>query len=236
MGWVDRMRAAPLTRNSDLHYCESAYLRCIETSGGIPILLSHLSNREFTSELASRLDGLLLTGGEDVHPRRYSQALLFDSFVISESRDEFEFSLTAEFLKTERPILAICRGCQLLNVFFGGTLIQDLPNQAGIVHHLQTIPADLPVHEIQLSENGRLARCFNSTMIEVNSTHHQAIEKLGVGLDIAGWSEEGVIEALEHRTRPYVIGVQWHPERLADRRIGHQSLFEDFVKACAAEK
>lgn len=231
-GWADRTRAASLTRNGDLHYCESAYLRSIETSGGIPVLIPSISNRELVEEFAARLDGLLLTGGEDVHPRRYGQELLFDSCVISEPRDEFEFALAGEFLKTGKPVLGICRGCQLLNVLLDGTLIQDLPNQAGIVHHAQTFPADRPAHEVQLRKDSRVARCFGSTMIEVNSTHHQAVEKIGGGLRVTGWSEEGIVEAFEHRTHPHLMGVQWHPERLASERNGHHHLFCDFVQAC----
>ena len=234
--WADRAKAASLTRNGDLVYCETSYCRCVERAGGIPALIPVVRDGSFPGRLTERLDGLLLTGGEDVHPRRYGQDILFDSCVISEARDEFEFRLAAEFLATGKPMFAICRGCQLVNVLLGGTLMQDVSNQAGICHHAQTTAADQPSHRVELREGSRLATCFSKTMIEVNSTHHQAVERLGEALRLTGWSEEGVVEALEHRTHPFLVGVQWHPERLAEKSNGHQRLFDHFVMAAAQAK
>ncbi|MDD5088691.1 MAG: gamma-glutamyl-gamma-aminobutyrate hydrolase family protein, partial [bacterium] len=156
--------------------------------------------------------------------------------VVSESRDDFEFRLVRKFFETRKPILAICRGTQLVNVLLGGTLIQDLPAQAGISHHAQTSPADCPVHGVEFRDDSRLAHVFGAKMIEVNSTHHQAVEKLGEELCLSGWSEEGVVEAFEHRIHPFLIGVQWHPERLAEARNDHQKLFDDFVRAAALKR
>ncbi|MBU0508037.1 gamma-glutamyl-gamma-aminobutyrate hydrolase family protein [bacterium] len=231
--WADTSRASSLSRSGDILYGESGYLKHIENAGGAPLLLSFLRDDSAIQSAVRTLAGLLLTGGEDVHPRRYGQELLYESCIISELRDEFEFRFVPEFLRTGKPVLAICRGLQLVNVVLGGTLIQDLPAQTGIVHHAQQAPFNRAVHSVQLREDSRLARSLKSTIVSVNSTHHQAAERVGESLREVGRSEEGVIEALEHESHPYLVAVQWHPERFGVEQNSHHLLFEDFVRACS---
>jgi len=220
-------------RTAEIVYSDLNYLRRVAEAGGIPVLMSHTNDTETLRGLASRLDGLLFTGGEDVHPNHYGQDVQVGTD-INDARDQFELQLFQEFVKTRKPILAICRGFQVINVALGGTLIQDLGMQAGATHHVQQAPTAVPTHEVRLDEGCRLARMFGETNLEVNSHHHQAIDLPAESLKVVGWSEEGIPEALEHKNHPYLLGVQWHPERLASRAEIQQKLFADFVAAAAA--
>jgi putative glutamine amidotransferase len=218
-------------RAADILYCDASYLRCVEEAGGLPVLLPHMDSPAL-EELVRLLDGLLFTGGEDVHPQRYGDPEVLDACQISEARDEFEVRLFHKFFQTGKPVLAVCRGVQLVNVALGGTLIQDVPVQIGSQHHSQTQASADPSHWIQLEEGSRLARAFGTISLEVNSHHHQAVDRLAPGLKARGWSEEGIIEVVEHVEHPYLVGVQWHPERLSSRPHEQRILFEDFIQSC----
>jgi putative glutamine amidotransferase len=234
-GWAGPSPSRDFCRSADVLYCDQNYLRRIEEAGGIPILLPHVEDDAALKKIAAMLDGLLFTGGEDVNPMHYGQDLHPET-AVAEARDRFEIRFLTHFVATGRPILAICRGIQLINVGLGGTLIQDIPSQTGSLHHSQSVPTVTPTHEVQLLESSRLARLFGATMLEVNSHHHQAVDRLGAGLQAVGWSEDGIIEAVEHKDRPFIIGVQWHPERLSSRAEIQSRLFAGFVDACAKER
>lgn len=221
-------------RTADILYCDHDYLRRVEEAGGLPVLLSHTDDPSAMRELASQLAGLLLTGGEDVDPAHYGQDLQSGTQV-NGARDKFEIHLIQVFLETRKPILAICRGFQVVNVALGGTLIQDIPAQTGVMHHAQRAPTGVPTHDVRLDEKSRLARVFGETVLEVNSHHHQGIDQSALSLRVVGWSEEGIAEAVEHRDHPYLIAVQWHPERLSGRYEMQEKLFVDFVEACASK-
>ena len=135
----------------------------------------------------------------------------------------------------EKPIFGIWRGYPVLNVYVGGTLIQDIPSQLGSVHHLQTPGSQTIAHQVKLNEESLSYRIFGSTLVDVNSFHHQAVDKLGEGLKPVGWSEEGIVEVFEHVSHPYLHAVQWHPERMRNFPE-HQLLFNDFVKTCNREQ
>jgi putative glutamine amidotransferase len=214
-------------------YSDLNYLRRIEQAGGLPLLLPHLEGEEMLEQLVTMLDGLLLTGGEDVDPRRYGQDWISPETKLTAERDNFEFRLLDAFFKTEKPILAICRGFQLVNVSLGGTLIQDMPTQNGLAHHSQTLPTALPTHKVLLDEVSKVARAIGMpAIIDVNSHHHQALDVVASDLRVTGRSEEGVPESFEHKQHPYLVGVQWHPERLDSQLAIHQRLFDDFVRNC----
>lgn len=218
-------------RTADIIYCDRAYLHCIESAGGIPVLLSHSKGR-IVAETCQRIDGLLLTGGEDVHPLHYGHDVLFDNGTVSEVRDHFEIELISKFMETGKPILAICRGIQVLNVALGGTLFQDIPAQTGQHHHTQHAVTTVSTHQVQLVDTSQLSRAFGRQVVSVNSHHHQAVDQLAPELRAVGWSEEGIIEAVEHRTMPFLVGVQWHPERLAAKEPIQINVFKAFVDAC----
>ncbi len=156
-------------------------------------------------------DALLLCGGDDIHPRRFHQANT-DSHGIDEKRDEVEFSLVKLYMELGKPILGICRGHQALNVALGGSLLQDIGHPLTLFHARGDLPTDR-IHPVSICEESFLYRYYGSNCC-VNSSHHQAVDKLGHGLLAAAWSESGLVEALEHRSLP-IRGVQWHPERMS---------------------
>ncbi|MBI5059045.1 gamma-glutamyl-gamma-aminobutyrate hydrolase family protein [candidate division KSB1 bacterium] len=218
----------------DLNFCDLNYARRVERAGGLPLILAHAheDQERQIAQLAAALDGLLLTGGDDVHPRHYDQEWFDAGIPPAGQRDEFELPLTRAFLATGKPILGICRGIQLVNVAMGGTLVQDIPHFVGPTHHSQSAQSGVPTHEVHLAEGCRLARVFRGLTINVNSHHHQAVDRVAEGFRVVGCSEEGIVEVIEHESHPYLIGVQWHPERLGVADPLHQELFDDFVQAC----
>jgi putative glutamine amidotransferase len=230
-GWAAPSVNRDFCRSAEVLYCDQNYLRRIEEAGGIPLLLPHVEDDGALAQIAERMDGLLFTGGEDVDPAQYGQDVHPET-AVAEARDKLEIRLFRSFLATGRPILAICRGIQLINVALGGTLIQDLPTQTGSAHHSQKVPTTTATHEVQLLELSRTAMLLKQSMIPVNSHHHQAVDELGSGLKAVGWSEDGVIEAVEHVTHPFLIAVQWHPERLTSQFAVQRRLFEGFISAC----
>lgn len=178
--------------------------------------------------------GLLLCGGDDVDPGRFGQENL-GSVDIDPRRDAAELALVEAFLAAGKPIFGICRGHQVLNVALGGTLIQDIAPELREIHtHDAALPHD-KVHPVRTAE-GVLLRRFYGPVMAVNSSHHQALDRLGTGLVPTAWSESGLVEAVEHEYLP-VIGVQFHPERMAYARRRPDTadgsfLFEWFVARC----
>lgn len=187
------------------------YVRAVERAGGRPLC-------SLSPEDARRCDGLLLPGGGDVEPWRYGQSNTA-SRGLDPERDRAELALLALASREGRPVLGICRGMQVINVFFGGTLIQDLPG------HSQVAGADR-VHPVRTAPS--FLDAFSGS--EVNSAHHQAVDRLGEGLTALQWSAEGVVEAVGHRSLP-VWGVQWHPERYP----GGGQVFRFFLGLCGRE-
>ena len=185
------------------------------------------------------IDGLLLTGGEDVEPARYGEAAHPTVTDLDPQRDAFELDLVTEARARQLPILAICRGVQLLNVACGGTLVQDLPSQATSgTEHLLAVPPhqsyDL-AHEIWIDKGTVLAQLMNDRLngtdtCDVNSRHHQAIKTLATGFRASATAPDGVVEAIEDPSGTFCVGVQWHPENFW--RTGEfRSIFEGFVEA-----
>jgi putative glutamine amidotransferase len=191
------------------------------------------------AEALHDLDGLLLTGGEDVGPGQYGEAPHPTVVEVEPRRDEFEIALVREAHASQLPILAICRGVQILNVAHGGTLIQDIPSQvAGALDHLLAVPAHQPydlAHEVWVEENSMLARLMSerwgdADACEVNSRHHQAVKRLATGFRIVATAPDGVVEAIENPELTFCLGVQWHPENFW--RTGEfRPLFEAFLEA-----
>ncbi len=173
-----------------------------------------------------KLDGLLLSGGGDVDPRHYGQSPRGDLKHVDPRRDEFELGLIGEALAGRLPLLGICRGIQVLGVALGATLVQDIPSEIGsAVRH-----ADGAFHSIRVADGSLLHRILDRREVRVNSFHHQANGSLGGGARATAWSEDGVIEGVEHDGPAFVLGVQWHPERMEDDD-GQGRLFEAFVAA-----
>jgi putative glutamine amidotransferase len=215
-------------------YVNIAYIRAVQAAGGIPLLLPPHLAADVQAALWERLDGLVLTGGGDIDPARFAQPRHPKTEEIAPARDDLELGLTQRALADNVPLLAICRGIQVLNVALGGTLVQDLPSERpGPVSHSQSEPRHQATHPVKiLGEGSRLGRVLGTLDVEVNSMHHQAIDRLGEGLREVAWAPDGVIEAVEMPDEDrFVLGVQWHPEELTAHDQAARNLFAAVVDA-----
>ena len=173
--------------------------------------------------------GLILLGGTDVNPSRYGQQPQAETDPPDDERDTLEWELINHAIEKDMPILAICRGLQVLNVYHGGTLLQHLDSRD---HDPPTAVYSLPAHEISIEPDTQLARIAQSSSWAVNSRHHQAVERVGSGLRVSAKASDGVIEALERPDRTFVVAVQWHPEDQAPQDADQRKLFTSFAAAC----
>ena len=205
------------------------YVHAVEKAGGLPVLLA--PGGEVTPHL-DRIDGLMLSGGSDVDPAIYGEAP-HETTQWKRERDDFELALTKAALQRDMPLLAICRGQQVLNVAAGGTLVQDIPSQlpAAGAHYPKDVPRWQTAHEVEVVPGTRLREIVGRDVLEVNSFHHQAVRDVGPGLRLSARGRDGVVEAVESAAHRFVIGVQWHPEAMWNRDPDHQELFRSFIEA-----
>lgn len=209
------------------------YTSAIEKAGALPLVLPMLTDESAIRAVADQLDGLLLTGGVDLDPAYFGEAPITQLGEVSPIRDEMEWLLTAEFLKRDKPIFAICRGIQMLNAAAGGTLYQDLAAQKRkVIQHSQKAPRWHASHEVKLTEGSKLRQMFDAPFIRVNSFHHQAVKEVADGFIVSAVAPDGVIEAIESTEHHYVVGVQWHPECMWKRFPIFHKLFQTFVDNC----
>ena len=214
----------------------SRYTDALRDCGAVPLVLPLSLKEGDCIQLPETLDGLLCTGGPDVHPFRFGEETLKGCGDFSPLRDEAELLLFHSFYKRKKPILGICRGIQLINIALGGDIYQDLDAQLSDrppIAHRQPFRSDAPSHHVDLASDSQLARISQAARIPVNSLHHQAVRRPAESLRIAGQAPDGVIEALEQPDYPFLIGVQWHPEWLYHTHDHARKLFEAFAAACA---
>jgi len=211
------------------------YEEAIRRAGGEPWVLD--LGRDHPVDVIARSAGLVLPGGGDVDPARYGEPRHPKFEAPEEGRDPYELELVQRALDADLPVLAICRGIQVLNVARGGTLIQDIPDQVPSAgNHLLREPPYAIAHDVWVTAGTCLERLLRERLeggdtCAVNSRHHQAVKKVGDGLVVAATAPDGVIEAIEDPDRRFCVGVQWHPENFY--RTGEFSaLFEAFLKAC----
>ena len=222
------------------------YPRAIIAAGGMPWLLPCQPEGRFVAEAVSRADGLLLTGGDDVDPKLYTKTLPASVAKTVQrahaARDSFEILLINEAFRQRKPLLCICRGHQILNVALGGTLFADIPQQIPqAMNHNRADRKDRVVHEIECEHGSLMARIAGGKRFGVNSSHHQAVARLAPALRATAVSRDGVIEGLELAqdaigVLPYLLAVQFHPERLFARHGEHRELFRTFVRASRREQ
>ncbi len=205
----------------DLHWAE--YSEKVATAGGLPVQLPLATDPE---EVVDRLDGLLLTGGTDVMPQAYGSTPGTNLERIEPERDEFEFSVLNAAAEKGIPVLGICRGNQVINVTFGGTLIADLHPDRGEGHSSMRYPRHIGRHEVTFEAGSTLADIYGPAAM-VNSFHHQSVDIVGNDLRVTGRTHDGVVEAIEHVDKP-IVGVQWHPEMMRFQ----EPIWDWFVKAC----
>lgn len=210
------------------------YLRAIDKAGGIPFVVSSIQPNDVPSILEG-CDGILLSGGPDVDPEHFGEEAHENLGSVVRERDTYELALAREAVRRDVPLLAICRGLQVLNVALGGGLVQDIPSSLNTpLNHAHQGPRTDLVHEVEIEATSRLGALLGSKATEVNSFHHQSIGRVAPGLAVSARSpRDGVIEAAEAPDRRYAIGVQWHPENFW-REHRFDRLFSSFTDAARA--
>lgn len=187
------------------------YSNIVTKSGGIPIFLPCCAD---VNELLDVIDGLIIPGGdEDINPKFYGQEIMSDKIKINDERASFELALVKGAIERDMPVFGICNGLQVINVVLGGTLIQHIPDtHQSDINHEQPAPKNIPTHPVIIENDTLFASLSDVPTVEINTTHHQAIDKIGSGLKVSARAPDGIIEAIESPTHKFLVGVQWHSE------------------------
>jgi len=213
------------------------YLKGLEDAGAVPVILPLTVSESVLKKAADFFDGFLFTGGHDVDPKLYGEAKTDRCGEVCETRDQMEAYLFREaVLNQNKPALGICRGIQLFNALLGGSLYQDLPAEfPGSVRHAQKPPYDAPAHTVRLLPESPLGKLAGKDHLEVNSYHHQGINRIAEGLEVMALADDGLVEAVYMPGRYWVWAVQWHPEFSPNDEIS-KKLFASFVGAVASRE
>ena len=217
-------------------YVNSAYLHAVQQAGGVPVLLPPQLSKASLERLVRGLDALLLTGGGDVDPATFGEEPHPTLYEVAPARDALETQVTLIALERKTPLLAICRGIQVLNVALGGSLHQDVATEPGTqIQHSQKEAREQTTHKVTVTPRSRLGRVLGAEDLEVNSFHHQAIKSLGRGLVPVAWAPDQLVEGVElDDDSQFVLGVQWHPEHLVGNSEPARRLFSALVTAARA--
>ncbi len=220
------------------------YENAVLQAGGIPVTTPTTTDRQMLAEVVARVDGVLLTGGDDINPDLYDRHLppavrkTVGATPDGGRRDLRELIVIEETFRQRKPLLAICRGHQLLNIALGGRLIADIRRQVpGALNHQRMDKAGELVHEVPLTTGSLLAKIVRKRILGVNSSHHQGVLKPAEPLVAVGRTHDGIVEAMElkpetARRMPFLLSVQFHPERLTERYAEHRAIFRRFIEAC----
>jgi putative glutamine amidotransferase len=218
-----------LGEKTDLHTLDPDYSKCVWLAGGTPILIPPTAN-DLVHDYVDFLDGLIVSGGGDISPISYREVDTGQSYDVNVETDGFELELIHEAAKQKLPTFGICRGFQLLQVAFGGKMLQDLhetfPN-----HPVTKGSADEILnqrHSLDFSKDSIFSQIYGGIRYSVNTIHHQCVQSVGKGFKAVGWSEDGIIEAVESETSWFALGVQWHPEKMKSSQ--EQELFRYFIQ------
>lgn len=208
------------------------YADWILKAGGIPLVVPFTDDPSDIERICGTIDGLLLTGGADVDPDHYGEEPLPSLGRVTPERDRMELALTRRTAVSDKPVFAICRGVQVLNVAMGGTLYQDIDSLGNRLQHSQKAPRSHLSHRVKVTEGTLLHRIAGAAEFRVNSFHHQAVRTPAPGFRIAAVASDGIVEAIESESHSFVLGVQWHPEHTAAVDPISRKLFFAFVEAC----
>ena len=211
-----------------------SYTDAVSRAGGIPLILPQVDDPAAAEEVLSRLDGIVLTGGVDIDPIHYGETVLNESVEIDSHRDAIDMLYARAALAKKLPILAICRGEQLLNVVLGGSLYQDLPTQKpSAIAHRQKEEFNLPSHEIIVAKGSLLHDIMKKDTLRVNSAHHQAVKAPSDKVKVTAYAPDGVVEAYQSAIKgQWILAVQFHPEAMVRVDDSWLALFKTFVKVC----
>ena len=206
----------------------NAYVNAVIKAGGTPVLIPLTDDYRVLEEIVSQIDGLILSGGGDIHSSFFNEELHPAVETYDLERDKYDLNLVRMAADRQIPILGICRGHQVLNVAFGGNLIQDIPSQRADskINHSQTEARDIGTHSISVAPHSNLYNTLKKETLLVNSFHHQAIDAVAPGFEAVAYSEDGLVEAIESNEGKSILGVQWHPENMAV--AGNEAMVETF--------
>lgn len=228
------MMPSRMDLGNENQYLSRSYADAVHEAGGAPVMLPLLQDPGALIHLAKMADGILLTGsGSDVDPVRYGAVRKPECGPVQPLRDETDFRLLDVAFEQQTPILCICFGMQSLNVYLGGTLIQDIPSErkSPIIHNNPESRGE-PTHEIEIAAGTVLARIAGGVRGRVNSTHHQALDRVGQGLEVVARAPDGIIEAVAGTSGRPVLGLQWHPEKSVSFDDFSRRIFQHFLAEC----
>jgi putative glutamine amidotransferase len=215
----------------------AAYVSALESAGLIPLIIPPLSSADAASAVLDSVAGLVLTGGEDVDPARYGEKRHEKVLSVSAARDTTETALIKEAQRRGTPVLAICRGIQILNVALGGTLVQDIASQCETtIEHDESSARNSRTHEVSVEPGSLIAKAMGTEHLTVNSFHHQSVKRVADGMRATAWSPDGIIEGLESTDDDWwVMAVQWHPEEMTESaEPWDRGLFKAFARKLEA--
>lgn len=217
-------------------YVNNDYILSVIRNGGIPFIIPFNENEEVIKAQMEMIDGLLLSGGQDVAPKNYGEEPTPKLGDIFPERDDFEYALLKSALEAKKPVLGICRGSQIINTYFNGSLYQDLSYIGkDVLKHNQVNSPSMVTHSVTIDKSSKLFDIFGEEKIRVNSFHHQAVKKVGEGLVKAAKAPDGIVEAIEKTDYPFLVAVQWHPEMLQNSVDMMNKLFLRFIKEASNE-
>lgn len=217
----------------DISICTWDYINAVMLSGGVPLVMPNIEGEENIDAYVRLADGILFSGGEDVHPKYFNERINADNLKICDRRDSFEMKLVENVLPLGIPLLGICRGMQLLNIAAGGNIYQDIGAQYQTVmkhSNPDSGKADI-IHKVRVVEDTTLCDLYGGGMKGVNSFHHQAVKDLAPVFKASAYSEDGLVEAYEMEGDRFLIGVQWHPEMLFEKHPEELRIFESFIES-----
>lgn len=211
-------------------YVNNDYVESVLLAGGIPLLIPVSSDKDVIKAQIDLCDGIIISGGYDINPMEYGEEPTQKLGFVYPEVDEFYLGAVKYAIDNNKAVLGICKGIQILNVLYGGTLYQDLSEMDGCyVKHMQSSKREIPTHSVDIDENSILFDVLGSRVL-TNSFHHQCLKKVGNGFKVTATSKDGVIEAIEMEQASFVVGVQWHPEMMAKNSQIMLNIFKKLIK------